>query len=83
MSEPSATVLSEGPSKRFAITASALVARVYQSLPPDVRVRTATFGQNYGQAGAIDLFGEHFDIFYCRGLKEPLQEIWPLVKRWD
>jgi 4-amino-4-deoxy-L-arabinose transferase-like glycosyltransferase len=121
---------------------TAAVARVYQSLPPDVRARTAIFGQNYGQAGAIDLFGpkyglppaisgfqnyyfwgprnytgesvivmagnqqdleqrfasvqkvasvghpyampyEHFDIFYCQGLKQPLEEIWPLVKRWD
>ena len=121
---------------------TAAVARVYQSLPPEVRARTAIFGQNYGQAGAIDLFGpkyglpaaisgfqnyffwgprnytgesvivmagdqqdleqrfasvrkvatvghryampyEHFDIFYCRGLHQPLREIWPLVKRWD
>ena len=120
----------------------AAVARVYNSLPEDVRVVTAIFGQNYGQAGAIDLFGprhglppaisghqnyffwgprnytgesvivmagqqqdleqrfasvqkvarvyhpysmpyEHFDIFYCRGLRQPLKEIWPQVKRWD
>jgi hypothetical protein len=33
------------------------VAKIYYSLPPDVRVRTAIFGQNYGQAGAINLFG--------------------------
>jgi len=118
------------------------VAKVYQALPPDVRARTAIFGQNYGQAGAVDLFGpkyglpaaisghqsyflwgprgytgesvivmqgrqaeleqyyasvekvahvghpyampyEHFDIFYCRGLKWPLAEIWPKVKNWD
>jgi hypothetical protein len=26
---------------------------------------------------------EHFDIFYCRGLKQPLKEIWPQVKNWD
>jgi len=25
---------------------------------------------------------EHFDIFYCRGLKRPLQEIWPFLKNW-
>jgi hypothetical protein len=119
----------------------ATVARVYNSLPPDVRAKTAIFGQNYGQAGAIDLFGpkyglppaisghqnyflwgprdytgesvivmdggqhemeqqfasvekvasvyhpysmpyEHFDIYYCRGLKQPLKEIWPEVKNW-
>src|SRR5262249_35059983 len=32
---------------------TATVARVYHSLPPDVRADTAIFGQNYGQAGAI------------------------------
>ena len=117
------------------------VARTYNSLPPEVRSRTAIFGQNYGQAGAIDLFGpkyglppaisghqnyflwgprgytgesmivmgdrrerleqlftsveltghaahpyampyEHIDIFYCRGLKTPLAELWPKVKNW-
>jgi 4-amino-4-deoxy-L-arabinose transferase-like glycosyltransferase len=121
---------------------AATVARVYNSLPPDVRSKTAIFGQNYGQAGAIDLFGpkyglppaisghqsyflwgprgytgesvivmagrqqelesrfasvekvagvshpysmpyEHFDVFYCRGLKQPLNQIWPQVKNWD
>jgi 4-amino-4-deoxy-L-arabinose transferase-like glycosyltransferase len=121
---------------------AATVARVYNSLPPEVRPKTAIFGQNYGQAGAIDLFGpkyglppaisghqsyflwgprgytgesvivmdgrqtdlesrfaevqnvasvyhpysmpyEHFDVFYCRGLKRPLEEIWPQVKNWD
>ena len=121
---------------------AATVARVYNSLPPDVRPKTAIFGQNYGQAGAIDLFGpkyglppaisghqtyflwgprgytgesvivmagrqddletrfasvekvasvyhpysmpyEHFDVFYCRGLRQPLNEIWPQVKNWD
>jgi hypothetical protein len=120
---------------------TAAVARVYNSLPPEVRAKTAIFGQNYGQAGAIDLFGpkyglppaisgymnyfywgprdytgesmivmqgqqkdleryytsvekvasvyhpysmpyEHFDIFYCRGLKWPLKEIWPKVRNW-
>jgi hypothetical protein len=104
--------------------------------------KNAIFGQNYGQAGAIDMFGpkyslppaisghqnyflwgqrgytgesvivlaghqqdlesrftsvqkvasvyhpysmpyEHFDVFYCRGPKRPLNEIWPQVKNWD
>ena len=120
----------------------ATVARVYNNLPPEVRPKTAIFGQNYGQAGAIDLFGlkyglppaisghmsyflwgprdyagesiivmqgqqqdleryyasvqkvasvyhpysmpyEHFDVFCCRGLKQPLNEVWPQVKNWD
>jgi hypothetical protein len=119
----------------------ATVARVYSNLPAEVRSKTAIFGQNYGQAGAIDLFGpkyglppaisghqsyylwgprgytgesvivmegrqedlesrfasvqkvasvyhpysmpyEHFDVFYCRGLKQPLNEIWSQVKNW-
>jgi hypothetical protein len=121
---------------------AATVARVYNGLPPDVRAKTAIFGQNYGQAGAIDLFGpqyglppaisghqnyflwgprgytgesmivldddqerleqlfttvrkvatvyhpysmpyEHFDVFYCQGLKEPLSRLWPQLKNWD
>jgi hypothetical protein len=121
---------------------AATVAGVYNSLPPDVRPKTAIFGQNYGQAGAIDLFGpqyglppaisghqsyflwgsrgytgesmivmddtrerleelfatvtkaasvyhpysmpyQHFDVFYCTGLKQPLNRMWPQVKRWD
>lgn len=120
---------------------TATVAQVYNNLPPEVRPKTAIFGQNYGQAGAIDLFGpkyglppaisghqsyflwgphgytgesvivmqgrqeelekfyasvkkvanvyhpysmpyEHFDVFYCRGRKWPLNEIWPQVKNW-
>jgi hypothetical protein len=121
---------------------AANVARVYNNLPLDIRAKTAIFGQNYGQAGAIDFFGpkyglppaisghqsyflwgprdytgesvivlagrradlesrfasvekvasvyhpysmpyEHFDVYYCRGLKQPLSEIWPQVKNWD
>jgi hypothetical protein len=41
---------------------AATVARVYNSLPPDVRARTAIFAQNYGQAGAIDLFGPKYGL---------------------
>jgi 4-amino-4-deoxy-L-arabinose transferase-like glycosyltransferase len=118
------------------------VAQVYNGLPPDVRARTAIFGQTYGQAGAIDLFGpkyglppaisghqsyflwgprgytgdsmivmadnqqnlerlftgvrkagyvydpysmpyNHLDIFYCSGMRRPLQEVWPRVKKWN
>src|SRR5215469_739970 len=120
---------------------AATVAGAYNSLPADVRTRTAIFGQNYGQAGAIDLFGpkyglppaisghqnyyywgprgytgesmivmgdrssrleqlftsvelaghaahpyampyEHIDIYYCRGMKSPLAELWPKIKNW-
>lgn len=34
-----------------------VVARAYHSLPPEEQKEVAIFGQNYGQAGAIDLFG--------------------------
>jgi hypothetical protein len=119
-----------------------VVARIYNALPPDVRADTAIYGQNYGQAGAIDLFGpkyglppalsghqsyflwgprnytgrsmivmadrrerleqifttvekagtvyhpysmpyEHFDVFYCTGMKLPMSELWPKSKNWD
>ena len=26
---------------------------------------------------------EHFDVFYCQGLKHPLDEIWPTLKNWN
>jgi hypothetical protein len=26
---------------------------------------------------------EHFDVFYCRDLKWPLNEMWPKLKNWD
>jgi 4-amino-4-deoxy-L-arabinose transferase-like glycosyltransferase len=119
----------------------ATVADVYRSVPPQDRARTAIFAQNFGQAGAIDLFGpkyglpnaisghqnyflwgpreytgesmiviqgrqekldqlyarcekrahvshpysmprEHGDVYYCRGLKMPLAQVWPTVKNW-
>ena len=40
----------------------ATVANVYNNLPPQIRVKTAIFGQNYGQAGAIDLFGSKYGL---------------------
>lgn len=36
---------------------AAEVARVYHALPAHDRERASIFGQNYGQAGAVDLFG--------------------------
>jgi hypothetical protein len=33
------------------------VARIYQSLPPEERARTGIFASNYGEAGALHLFG--------------------------
>jgi Dolichyl-phosphate-mannose-protein mannosyltransferase len=34
-----------------------VVARVYHSLPEEERARCAVFASNYGEAGAVDLFG--------------------------
>jgi hypothetical protein len=25
---------------------------------------------------------QHFDVFYCRRMKQPLKELWPGIKRW-
>lgn len=36
---------------------AAEVARIYHSIPAEERARCGIFGQNYGQAGAIDFFG--------------------------
>jgi hypothetical protein len=41
---------------------AATVAGVYKGLPPEVRSKTAIFGQNYGQAATIDLFGPKFGL---------------------
>lgn len=41
---------------------TAVVAGVYNGLPPEIRKQTAIFGQNYGQAGAIDLFGAKYGL---------------------
>lgn len=41
---------------------AAEVARIYNSLPPDVRARTAIFGQNYGEAGAVDFLGPKYGL---------------------
>jgi hypothetical protein len=38
------------------------VARVYHSLPPEERERTAIFANNYGQAGAVDFFGPQYGL---------------------
>src|SRR5215470_15102999 len=40
----------------------AKVANVYNNLPPPVRAKTAIFGQNYGQGGAVDLFGSKYGL---------------------
>jgi hypothetical protein len=118
------------------------VARIYAALSPEERARAAVFANNYGEAGAIDLFGpryglppaisahqtyffwgprgfrgdvvivlqdnrqslerlcasveqagghyhpwgmdeENGPIFVCRGLRTPLDELWPRLKNWN
>ncbi|MCU1283682.1 MAG: glycosyl transferase, family 39 [Acidobacteriales bacterium] len=38
------------------------VAKIYNSLPPDERAKTAIFANNYGEAGAIDFFGPKYGL---------------------
>lgn len=40
----------------------ATVAKVYESLPDEERAKCAIFGNDYGQAGAIDFFGPKFGL---------------------
>jgi Dolichyl-phosphate-mannose-protein mannosyltransferase len=118
------------------------VADAYNALPPDVRVKTAIWGNSYQEAGAVDFFGpslglpkaigghlnywywgpreytgesvltlgeklsdlaplfekceqvgktthpysmprQRFPIYWCQGMKQSLQDLWPEVKKWD
>ncbi|HQR37420.1 MAG TPA: glycosyltransferase family 39 protein [Blastocatellia bacterium] len=56
------------------------VARIYNSLSPEERAVTAIFGDNYGEAGAINLFGPAHGLppaisgvnsFWARGFGSP------------
>jgi hypothetical protein len=38
------------------------VARIYAALSPEERARAAVFANNYGEAGAIDLFGPRYGL---------------------
>lgn len=40
----------------------AQVATIYQSLPPLERARTTIYANNYGEAGAIDLYGPRYGL---------------------
>jgi 4-amino-4-deoxy-L-arabinose transferase-like glycosyltransferase len=118
------------------------VARIYHALPTEERARAGIFANNYGEAGAVALFGprhglprpisahqtyflwgpgdfegdvlivlqddreslervcasveeagahfhpwgmaeENNPIFVCRGLKAPLKDLWPRLKKWN
>jgi 4-amino-4-deoxy-L-arabinose transferase-like glycosyltransferase len=41
---------------------AATVARVYNSLPPDLRAKTGIFGNDFGQSGAIDFYGPRYGL---------------------
>jgi hypothetical protein len=56
------------------------VARIRDSLPPDERAHVAILGTNYGEAGAIDMFGAAYGLpqaisgvnsYWARGYGEP------------
>jgi hypothetical protein len=38
------------------------VARIYDALPPQERAKAAIYASNYGEAGAIDLFGPRYGL---------------------
>ncbi|MGH9586809.1 MAG: ArnT family glycosyltransferase [Acidobacteriaceae bacterium] len=38
------------------------IAAIYNSLPPDQRAQTGIFAGNYGEAGAVDLFGPKYGL---------------------
>lgn len=38
------------------------VAKIYNSLPPEERRRTAIYANNYGEAGAVNLFGPKYGL---------------------
>ena len=38
------------------------VAGVFQALPPDWQAKACIFAENYGQAGAVDLFGPRYGL---------------------
>ena len=40
----------------------AATARVYNSLPAESRAKTAIFGSNFAEAGAVDLFGPQYGL---------------------
>ncbi|MGH9524631.1 MAG: glycosyltransferase family 39 protein [Terriglobales bacterium] len=70
-----------------------VVARAYDSLPPEERSRTAIVTSNYGQAGAIDLFGKkyglpnaissHQNYFYWADLNQPADAIIDVGEDYD
>ena len=63
------------------------VARIYRSLPREERARTGIFASNYGEAGALNLFGPAYGLpapicahqnhfFWGPPRKEPQNLIW-------
>jgi hypothetical protein len=41
---------------------TAQVAQIYQSIPEDEKLRTVILVGNYGEAGALDLYGKQYDL---------------------
>jgi len=68
---------------------AAVVAEVYDALPPDDRVRAVIFGQNYGQAGAVDLFGPELGLpkavsahltYHLWGPRDATGDVWIVME---
>jgi hypothetical protein len=53
------------------------VARVYYSLTPDERARTAIFGNSYAEAGAIDFYGPKYGLPHAIGNHQNLLVLGP------
>ena len=51
--------------------------------PDDLQRRFASFEKVAHVEHPYSMPYEHFDVYYCRGLRQPLAEIWPQVKNWD
>jgi hypothetical protein len=56
---------------------------VMQGRQADLERNFATVDKVAHVAHPYSMPYEHFDIFYCRGLKWPLKDDWPKVKNWD
>ncbi len=65
------------------------VAAIYHSLPPEERSKAMIFGQNYGQAGAIDLFGPELGLpkaisahltYHLWGPRDATGEVWIVME---
>ena len=62
---------------------TAVVAKAYQAVPEELRSRTAIFGQSFGQAGAIDLFGPKYGLPQALSGHQSYFLLGPRDSTWD